>query len=55
VYGAHIAGERLGLFNTYIRFQHHMCQIIGNRTRALALETPVEGQADLVDRTTSDL
>src|SRR5438876_6842951 len=45
----HITRKRLRLFDTHIWLQHHVCKIIGNATRNLALEAPVEGHPDLMD------
>src|SRR5579875_2667458 len=52
--GAYIAGERLRLFNTDVRFQHHVRKIVGNTARDLPLEAPVEGESDLVDEPPGD-
>src|SRR5579875_3053724 len=52
--GAYIAGERLRLFNTDVRFQHHVCKIVGNTARDLPLEAPVERESDLVDEPPGD-
>src|SRR5260370_9200502 len=40
--GAHITHKRLGLFDTHVWFQHHVCKVIGNAASALSLETPME-------------
>ena len=45
---ANVAGKRLGLFYTYVWFQHHVRQVVSYATGALSLEAPMERQADLV-------
>src|SRR5258708_29471156 len=47
---AHVTQKRLGLFNTHVWLQHHMRQVVGNAPRTLALEAPMERQANLVDQ-----
>src|SRR6266513_69284 len=48
VSGSYVACKRLGLFNAYVRLEHHMCQIIGNTARCLSLVSPMERYTNLV-------
>src|SRR6266566_1795151 len=50
----HITRKRLGLFDTHIWLQHHVCKIVGNATRTLALEAPMERHPDLMYRATTN-
>src|SRR5438034_1557607 len=50
----HITGKRLGLFDTHIWLQHHVCKIVGNATRTLALEAPMESHPDLMYRASTN-
>ena len=45
---ANIACERLGLLDADIWLQDHMRQIVGDAALALALETPMEWESDLM-------